>query len=161
MPPKIRLKITPAEINLDLPDSSQTLHYANKVAYDPKRVAVQTYGKTEAELKKEMGAEWTAFRQRTVFTRLFDPQASGPIFDYQVLDLILLKARDLVFPKRFGKTLPLPWNTLVIDTEIQDYERLSLGRRLELEYYLQDFQHAYQLVINGKDRTIPLDLRRT
>jgi len=154
MPPTIRLIITTSEIRLELPAPAEPLRYANHVAYNPDRLSVLTYGKSETELKKELGRDWSTFRQKAVFTRLFDPQTRGPVFDYHVVESILSQARQRIFPQRIGRDLPLPWNAVEIEAQIQDYDQLSLGRRLELEYFLQDFQQARRLSINGTDRTI-------
>jgi hypothetical protein len=95
-----------------------------------------SYGENEAKLKSEMGTDWPVFRQKAAFTRIFDPQAKGPIFDFHILEHLLLKTREQAFPKRFFGYVNWLWDAIDMQVEIQDYERLSLGRRREFEYYL-------------------------
>ena len=158
MSPTILLQITPEKINVGLQDG-QTLGYDNRVAYDPARLTMLSFGENEARLKSEMGTDWPAFRQKAAFTRIFDPQAKGPIFDFHVLEILLLRMRQQAFPKRFIGRVSWPWNGMDMQAEIQDYEQLSLGRRREFEYYLQDFQQVNHLSVNGKDCTIPMARR--
>lgn len=150
----LNLQITAEKIALEIPEQALSVQLSNTVAYDPQRYTLLSYGKPDSEIKAQLGTDWQAFLQQTSFTRIFDPNAAGPIFDYQVLELILQKARLKLYPNRFLAALSLFHKPVEISAHIQDYEKLSLGRRRELEYYLQDFQRAERLSINGKELTI-------
>ncbi len=152
-----QIQITPSKIRLQIPERNVLIQEDNVVTYDRNRVQMLSVGDNEATLKAQFGKEWNSVRSKTAFTRLFDPETTGPIFDYVGLEYILEKARSTAY----GKWSPLISLLTRLDFvfSIQGYEKLTLGRRLELEYYMQGAQRARQLTINGNDVAIPTNMR--
>ncbi len=159
MPFDVEIQITPDKIEILLPATGETELLANRAAYDPVRLALATVGKTEAELKNQLGDEWLSRRGKLAWTRLFDPETKGPIFDYKAMDFLLGLARKRLPPRPGASWLPGLAPAIDLDLAIQRYDRLSLGRQRELEYYLQDFLRVRRLQINQQDRTIAPGLR--
>ncbi|MCU0484511.1 MAG: hypothetical protein MUC85_00240 [Anaerolineales bacterium] len=159
MPLPIHLKIDAKQIHLEDPEGGIRIRLENQVAYDTRRLTLISYGKSADQLKAEMGADWQDFSRNTAFVRIFDPKTIGPVFDYQVIDLLFHRLFQQIPSGNPGLLKKMSKPSLEIKAEIQDYERLSLGRRRELEYHLQDFQGAQRLWINGEERTIPLKWR--
>jgi hypothetical protein len=155
----VHLRIDPKHIRLEAPERAISIRLANQVAYDSRRITLISYGKSAEALQVELGTDWREYMQHTTFAQIFDPKSTGPIFDYQVIDLLMQRLQQQLSPGRtlsLGQLFKIP---LEIKAEIQDYKLLSLGRQRELEYHLQDFQRAHRLWINGEDRTISLRWR--
>lgn len=159
MPILVQIKITREKLILEIPEKQIAIQLFNQIAYDPKRHTLLAFGKSEKELQAEIGSDWQTFRHRVAFARIFDPQATGPIFDYRVLELMFQKAANVTGNEGWHKFVPVLHPPVEITAQIQDYELLSLGRRRELEYYLLDFQRAQHLWINERNLTIPQGLR--
>ena len=155
----VLLRINPEHIRLEAPERAISIQLVNQVAFDSRRLTLLSYGKSAEALKAELGTDWHDTIQHTSFAQIFDPRSTGPIFDYQVIDLLMHRLYQQFSPGptlSLGQLFKIP---LEIQAEIQDYGQLSLGRQRELEYHLQDFQRAHRLRINGEDRTISLRWR--
>ena len=153
------ITINSDSILMDYPQSGERVKLANRIGYDRTRLELRSVGQNENAVKKALGDDWEATQRTIVFTRAFDPQAKGPIFDNKVVDYLFGQARKKLFPDQHPLRLFLFRPELRVEVNIQGYERLSLGRQRELEYYLQDFLSVTNLKINQRDCTIPMKLR--
>lgn len=153
------ITINVERIVIEYPQSAEKTELVNRVGYDKSRLAIKTVGKTEKELKASLDSDWVSFQQKIAFVRVFDPQAKGPIFDYQVMEYLFTLARQKLFSSQAAQKFAFLAPALEVHLKIEGYERLSIGRQRELEYYLQDFQNVKSLQINQRDCTIPTKLR--
>lgn len=83
---KLHFNINANQVRLEIPEQKWVLQQANLVVYDRQTQRMLYLGESEADLKKQLGAEWVEFRRRAAFERLFAPTPAGPVFDFLALD---------------------------------------------------------------------------
>jgi len=153
------ITITSDSILLDYPLSGERENLANRIGYDKVRLELRSVGQSESTVKAALGEAWVNAQSKMTFTRIFDAQAKGPIFDIKAVDYLFAQARSKLYPNQKSGLLFKFRPGLSVELNIHGYERLGLGRQRELEYYLHDFLSVKEVKINQRDCTIPLKLR--
>jgi hypothetical protein len=133
----------------------------NLVAYDTEMKIPLEFGVSEAELQRDIPAEWEKVKDITGFETLFAIET--PKYDFENFFFeyyrtnIFVKTRRLL--RKFGWFFA-DFDWYDYDLWIQNYKQWPAERCQKFEYMLQINQKARKLSINGAPREIPLWRRR-
>ena len=155
------LSVNPQTLHLSIPQADYTMEVANIIVLNPQTRRVYGVGDTREVVKERLGDRWQEAKGDLKFLQSFADEEADPELDKYVLYRFMTEAHKQVRQtsgiRFFFQRLQ---DRFAFNLTISNFDEYSTSRQQALVDFMQADLRAQSVIINQKNRELPLKLRR-